>query len=162
MAGLAAVKLNKEASSILTGMASLVGTAVALKGIDAFVDTISNKMETRKFNGVIDYAKKKHPELRKVPHSDLKQWMGAFHTLSPKLSVNKELGSTMLATVHDYGGNIDLATAKMIADTGSKIGGKSQSEVLGYLSAGNSYRPRSEGSGSPAAGKTVGQRMAGR
>lgn len=141
MAGLSTVKLKKEAS-VLTGMASLVGTAIALKGIDAFIDTINDKMETKKFNGVIDYAKKKHPELRKVPHEDLKQWMGAFYTLSPKLSVNKELGSTMLATVHDYGGNIDLATAKMIADTGSKVGSKSQSEVIGYLSAGSSLRSK--------------------
>ena len=146
MAGLSTVKLKKEAS-VLTGMASLVGTAIALKGIDAFVDTISSKMETRKFNGVIDYAKKKHPELKKVPHADLKQWMGAFHTLSPKLSVNKELGSTMLATVHDYGGNIDLATAKMIADTGNKVGSKSQSEVIGYLSAGSSLRGKDSSRG---------------
>jgi len=67
-------------------------------------------------------------------------WMDAFHTLSPSIATNKELGSTMLMTAHDYGGNIDMATAKMISDTGSKAGGRSnKDEILSFVNAGKTF-----------------------
>lgn len=149
MAGLSTIKLEKEASiigDVGRAMGPIVVASMALKGIDSISDAIHDKIQTRKFNGVIDYAKKKHPELRKVPQADLKNWMGAFHTLSPKMSVNNELGSTMLATVHDYGGNIDLATAKLIAETGEKRSKQnSGTDVLGYIGAGSSLTSKRKG-----------------
>lgn len=116
----------------------IVGAAVALKGLNSFINAIDDRVEKNKFNKVISYAKSKHPELRKVPHQDMKNWMGAFYTLSPKIAVNKELGSTMLSTVHDYGGNIDLATAKLIAETGEKTSKQNGgTDMLAYIGKGS-------------------------
>jgi hypothetical protein len=144
MNGLATIRkeanFGKAMRSVGEAVVPIVGAAVALKGINSFINSVGDRMERRKFNGVIDYAKKKHPELRRVPHEDMKNWMAAFHTLSPKIAVNKELGASMLSTVHSYGGNIDLATAKLIAETGEKSrkqsSGDSQ-EILSYIGTGN-------------------------
>ncbi len=141
MNGLSTIKLKKEAgiSDVTKVMAPVVVTAAALKGVNMLANAIDDKMNKRKFNGVIDYAKKKHPELRKVPHDEMKNWMGAFYTLSPKMATNKELGATMLSTVHDYGGNIDLATAKLISETGEKRSKQNTGmDVLEFLNASNS------------------------
>lgn len=143
MNGLAS--LDKEAGAFnaamknetVQGMGAMVGAALVLKGITGLTDKMSDIKEKQKFNSVINFAKKKHPELKTVPQEKMLNWMDAFHTLSPKISVNKELGSTMLMTAHDYGGNIDLATAKMVADTGAKSGGAGhRDEILGYISGG--------------------------
>jgi len=124
----------------------VIGAAVALKGVDSLIDTIHSGVQKRKLNSVIDYAKKKHPELKKVPHQDMKEWMNAFYTLSPGIATNKELGASMLSTVHSYGGNIDLATAKLIADTGEKTHKQSgTSEFFGYVNAGNSMAKNNSG-----------------
>lgn len=147
MLGLSSIGIKKEANYNTAKQAAgmvvpIVGAAVALKGINAFIDTVSNKMDKRKFNGVIDYAKNKHPELKKVPQQDMKEWMNSFYTLSPSIATNKELGASMLSTVHDYGGNIDMATAKIIAETGNKAGAKhNESELLNYISTGRSITP---------------------
>jgi len=74
-----------------------------------------------------------------VPHEKLMQQMSAFYTLAPKASINKELGSSMLATTNDYGGNVDLATAKLISEIGDKSGrqgnGKKE-EILSFVTTG--------------------------
>jgi hypothetical protein len=114
--------------------------AAALKGISAATDYFHKKKDRNRFNNVITYAKKKHPELRDVPHDRLMNQMNAFYTLAPSVATNKELGSSMLVTTNDYGGNVDLATAKLIADIGSKSEGqaKKQEEILSFVSSGRS------------------------
>jgi len=117
-----------------------IAVAAALKGISAATNYFNEKADKNKFNEVISYAKKKHPELRDVPHEKLMSQMSAFYTLAPKAATNKELGSSMLVTTNDYGGNVDLATAKLISDIGSKsenIGNKTD-EVLGFITTGKS------------------------
>jgi len=141
MSGLSTVNIKKEASfdDLKKAVVPVLVTAAALKGVNSLADSISDKMNRRKFNGVISYAKQKHPELRKVPNDKMNNWMGAFYTLSPKMAVNKELGASMLATVHDYGGSIDLATAKLISETGEKRSKqKNGTEVLEFLNASSS------------------------
>lgn len=146
--------LSKVSSATSTGadlakqIVPVIGAAVALKGVDSLIDTIHSGIQKRKLNNVITYAKKKHPELRKVPHQDMKEWMNAFYTLSPGIATNKELGASMLSTVHSYGGNIDLATAKLIADTGEKTHKQSStSEFFGYVNAGNNVASKAGGKG---------------
>jgi len=145
MSGLSSLnkkELTKEASP-LKDIGVMVGAALAVKGITGLTDKFTDLKEKNKFNGVIQFAKQKHPELKSVPQDKMMGWMDAFHTLSPKISVNKELGSTMLMTAHDYGGNIDMATAKMIADTGSNSGAQGhKDDVISYLKAGQSFTPK--------------------
>ncbi len=64
--------------------------------------------------------------------------MEAFYTLAPKISVNKELGASMLATTNDYGGSVDLATAKLISEIGSKSEARhgSHEDMLAFISGG--------------------------
>ena len=137
MSGLSS--LNKE-SSWKSDIGTIVAGAVALKAITGTSDYFQSKQEERKFGKVIEFAKGKHPELGKVPQKKMMDWMDAFHTLAPKMAVNNELGSSMLLTAHDYGGNIDMATAKLIAETGSKSGSQGhREEVLGFISGGKSF-----------------------
>ncbi len=119
-----------------------VAAAVALEGISAATSAISEFKDKRKFNNVIDYAKKAHPELRDVPQSKLLQQMNAFYTLAPSVSTNKELGASMLATTNDYGGSVDLATAKLISDIGGKQKGGHRDAVLAAIGTGRSVVKR--------------------
>ena len=121
MAGLKS--LDKKAGlggAVAENALGAIAVASALKGISAATDYVKERTDKKRFNNVINYAKKKHPELRDVPHDKLMQQMNAFYTLSPKIAVNKELGASMLVTTNDYGGNIDLATAKLISEIGEK------------------------------------------
>lgn len=101
-------------------MGLLIGAGAALKGIDKLYDEGFKVKDKRGFADTISYAVKENPELKKVPPEKLNDWMHAFYTLSPKMAKNKVLASTMLTTTHNYGGNIDLATAKTIAETGHR------------------------------------------
>lgn len=138
--------LSKEAagdiisSGVKDSVLSGVAIAAALKGISAATDYFHEKTDKHKFNNVINYAKNKHPELRDVPHEKLMHQMNAFYTLSPKIAVNKELGASMLVTTNDYGGNIDLATAKLISEIGEKASKqkKNKEEILSFVSTGSS------------------------
>jgi hypothetical protein len=119
----------------------IIGAAAvgaALKGISAATDYINERTDRKRFNNVITYAKKRHPELRDVPHDRMMQQMNAFYALAPSVATNKELGSSMLVTTNDYGGNVDLATAKLIADIGHSSGKKESKndEVLAFITAG--------------------------
>jgi len=138
MSGLSTLRkesMNPVAEGVLGGVAM----AAALKGISAATDYFNRKTDRNKFNSVINYAKKRHPELRDIPHEKLVHQMGAFYTLAPKVAINKELGTSMLVTTNDYGGNIDLATAKLISEIGSKSseqGGGNRDEIIGFVQAG--------------------------
>ena len=158
MSGLAS--LDKEASRYGNGTKSgmktildnpitqMVGAALVLKGVTGITDKITDIKEERKFKGVVNYARDKHPELKKVPQDKMMNWMDAFHTLSPKIAVNKELGASMLMTAHDYGGNIDIATAKMISDTGNRSGERSsRDEIMGFINSGSGLINSSKGKG---------------
>ncbi len=117
-----------------------VAVGAALKGISAATEYVQEKTDRSRFNNVINYAKNKHPELRDVPKDKLMQQMNAFYTLAPKIATNKELGASMLVTTNDYGGNIDLATAKLISEIGAKSrdgkGVGKNDEVLAFVGAG--------------------------
>lgn len=147
MSGLSNIKKTAGyKQKLVEATVPLVAAAVAIKGINSFTDAIKGKLEKRKLNGVIDYAKKKHPELRKVPNNDMHEWMGAFYTLSPKIATNKELGASMLSTVHSYGGNIDLATAKLISEVGEKTSRQhNDSDVFQYMNTGAAIMNRADG-----------------
>ena len=72
MAGLST--LDKKAS-FGGQIATAAAAAIALEGIGAATAYLSDIKNKRKFDGVIDYAKKKHPELREVPKGKLIQQM---------------------------------------------------------------------------------------
>jgi len=108
------------ANDILLGAAGITAGTLGVKAADAATDAIRDMYDRHKYSETINYAQKKHPELKRVPKEQLVGWMDAFHTLSPRLAKNKELASSMLVTTHNYGNNIDLATAKLIADAGEK------------------------------------------
>ncbi len=113
--------------------------SMALKGVAAATDYLQEKSDKNKFAGVIDYAKRSHPELKKVPHNKLVAQMNSFYTLAPQAAVDKELGSSMLATTNDYGGTVDLATAKLVSDINGRSSGRgSTEEILGFVNAGSS------------------------
>ena len=118
--------------------AAVAGTALA--GISGASNAIGKSMDKSKFADVISYAKQKHPELRNVQDKQLNEWMKAFYALSPNIATNRELGASMLQMAKNYGGNIDMATAKMIAEAGAKSGGSNHGEtVLNFMSGGRSY-----------------------
>lgn len=134
--------LNKTASGRVIGtlkdpIVGAVAASLALEGIGAVTDKISEFADKRKFHKVIDYAKKKHPELRNIPRETMMDQMDAFYALAPRAAVNKELGSSMLATTNDYGGNVDLATAKLLSDIGrSSNSGGSREAILASINTG--------------------------
>jgi hypothetical protein len=139
MNGLSSLEKTSSYGGVAENALSAVAVAAALKGIGAATDYVHDKMDKRKFNTVIDYAKKRHPELKSVSHDKLVSQMGAFHALAPGISTNKELGASMLVTTNDYGGNVDLATAKLISEIGSKSAGQKgrQEELLSFVSSGS-------------------------
>ncbi len=145
MAGLSTIGKDLSKESAFGGevgkqVLGAVAIGAALKGIGAATDYVNEKTDRRRFNNVINYAKKRHPELRDVPHDRMMQQMNAFYALAPRVAINKELGTSMLVTTNDYGGNVDLATAKLIADIGAKTESpsKRQEEVLAFIGAGSS------------------------
>jgi len=101
------------------------GTTAALVGAEKVIQQTDDLMFKVKLNGIIKYAKRKHPELGQVSDSKLKAWAGAVYTLSPKMAGSKELMADAIYQIHQYGGNVDLATAKIIAEInkGSKSDG---------------------------------------
>ena len=140
----AASKFNsKPFKDMALGIGTMAAGALTIKAADAVADRIREALDKRKYNKVISYAQKKHPELKQVPKEQLAYWMDAFHTLAPKMATNKELASTMLVTAHNYGNNIDLATAKLIADTGEKASKQhgSTNEFVQLLNAGGGLAP---------------------
>lgn len=140
MNGLASVgKLKKEVSAQgMYPIAQVAAAALALKGINYIGNKISDARDKQKFHEVIGYADKKHPELKRVPYQQKLDWMDAFHTLSPKAATNKELGSSMLLTANEYGGNIDLATAKMIGSINSSGKSGGHDDLMSFISGGRS------------------------
>lgn len=137
MAGLSSLK--KESGymrNIAEPVAGATAFALALKGVAAATDYLHEKSDKKKFGGVISYAQKVHPELKKVPHDKMMMQMNSFYTLAPRVAVDKELGASMLATTNDYGGTVDLSTAKLVSDIGGRSSGGKQEEVLNFISAG--------------------------
>lgn len=94
--------------------------ALGLKGVDKLFEKYDAYADKKKFDKTIAYAKSENPELKKVPDSKLKSWMNSFYTLSHHLTNDKGIATSMLSTVNNYGGDIDLATAKLIAETGHR------------------------------------------
>ena len=97
---------------------------LALKATDKLHGKYDKWRDKKGFQKTIDHAKKHNPELRKVPNEKMMTWMDSFYTLSKEMTKDKGLASSMLSTVHNYGGDLDLATAKMIAETGNKATSK--------------------------------------
>jgi hypothetical protein len=98
----------------------MAGGAIALKGADQLSRKFGEYRDKRDFPGIVDHAKQTNPELKKVPTEKLHSWMNSFYKLAPHLAKDKGLATSMLSTVHNYGGDIDLATAKIIAEIGHK------------------------------------------
>ncbi len=138
MSGLSSIK--KEASamnSVLAPIGGALAFSMALKGVAAATDYLHEKSDRKKFAGIINYAKKEHPELKKVPHDKLVAQMNSFYTLAPRAATDHELGASMLATTNDYGGTVDLSTAKLVTDLNGRSGGQgSGDEILNFIGAG--------------------------
>jgi len=92
------------------------GTTATLVGAEKVIQQTDDLMFKIRLNSIVKYAKRKHPELGEVSDSKLKAWAGAVYTLSPRMADNKELMADAIYQIHQYGGNVDLATAKIIAD----------------------------------------------
>ena len=144
MSGLSTVENGLMHSDLGKTIVGTVAAATALKGIGAATQYTGEKLDRRKFNKVIDYAKKRHPELRSVPHDRMMNQMNAFYALAPRVSTNKELGASMLLTTNDYGGNVDLATAKMISEIGDKSHKQDNStnDVISFINTGRNLSKR--------------------
>lgn len=112
--------LSEGIKNIPQAAATIGGIALTMKGIDSGIDYAKEKMSKNKFGEIISHAKKKHPELKKVPDHELKEWMNSLHSISPNISTDKGLASTVLSTVNSYGGSMDLATAKLLSEIGHK------------------------------------------
>ncbi len=126
-------------SDIGSNLITAVGAGTLLGGISSVEKYLSKKVDHSKFANVISYAKQKHPELRNTQDKQMEEWMKAFYALAPSISTNKELGSSMLLMAKNYGGNIDMATAKMIADAGAKSGGSGHGEaMISFMTSGRS------------------------
>jgi hypothetical protein len=125
----------------MLGAAGIAAGALGVKTVDALTGMAKNVYDSSQYSSTIRYAKKKHPELKQVPEEQLTAWLDAYHTLSPRLASNKELASSMLVTTHNYGGNIDLATAKLIADAGDKANRQSNNsnEIVQIIGAGSNF-----------------------
>lgn len=121
-------------------MLGAAGAGVALAGVSHGEKFIGKMMDKSKFADVISYAKQKHPELRNTPDKQMNEWMKAFYSLAPSISTNKELGASMLLMAKNYGGHIDMATAKLIAETGHKSGnGSGHGEaMINFMATGRS------------------------
>ena len=137
MAGLL-YKIAAKSSSVkdvasLTGAAAATGLAIA--GVDKGLDYMGEKIFDAKIPNLIRYSKRKHPELASVSDSKLTHWVKALYTLSPKYASDPELTADALNQIHQYGGNIDLATAKMMADINRGVT-SSQSDNVKYVSTG--------------------------
>jgi len=94
--------------------------AAAIKGVDKLSKKYDEYSDKKKFSGIISHAKKENPELRRVPTKKLHSWMNTFYSLAPHIAKDEGLATSMLTTVHNYGGDVDLATAKMISEIGHK------------------------------------------
>jgi len=146
MAGL--LHLVKEASgtpkeeSVIKDAARLAGSiGIATTGVllaDKAIDLAGAQMYKAKIPTIMRYAIKKHPELQDVGESKLKQWLMALYTLSPKIASNQELAADALYQIYQYGGNFDLATAKIIADINKGVSG----DNVSYLTTGNAISKR--------------------
>ena len=106
------------------------GTTAALVGAEKVIQQTNDLMFKVKLGSIVKYAKRKHPELGKVSDSKLKAWAGAVYTLSPRMSNSKELMADAIYQIYQYGGNVDLATAKIIADINR---GSKSDEALKYI-----------------------------
>jgi len=107
--------------------------------MDKGLNHIDKRINQRKHKRVIAYAKKMHPELDfkkggNVTDEKLNNWIDALGVLSPEISTNKELGSSALLDIHNYGGRINSPYAKQVADTG-----KSTRSGKATLGIGNTY-----------------------
>jgi hypothetical protein len=111
---------SQESLKGLNTLGLMGAGAIALKGVDELSKKFKEYSHKRKFPKIIDYAKQSNPELKKVPSEKLHAWMNSFYRLAPHLTKDKGLATSMLSTVHNYGGNLDLATAKIIAEMGHR------------------------------------------
>jgi UTP:GlnB (protein PII) uridylyltransferase len=123
--------------SVLRDAANIVGSVgLATGGVmlaDKAINLAGEQMFKAKTSSYIRYAIKKHPELKEVGESTLKKWLLALYTLSPKLANNEELAADALYQIYKYGGNFDLATAKMLSD----ITKGTKHDNIPYIAAGN-------------------------
>jgi hypothetical protein len=123
--------------SVLRDAANIVGSVgLATGGVmlaDKAIDLAGKQMFKTKIPSYVRYAIKKHPELKEVGEKTLKKWLLALYTLSPKIADNEELAADALYQIYQYGGNFDLATAKMLAD----ISKGSKTDNIPYIATGS-------------------------
>lgn len=124
--------LYKDVGKIMLGA---LGIGLAEKAIDGVVDKVKDSITARDFEETskknIDHARKLYPELKERPMSELHGWMEAAHTISPKIAKNKVLSASYLKTVNDFGGNVDLSTAKMLSDINKNTASGNSDEYVG-------------------------------
>lgn len=100
-------------TAVLTG-------AGALKTLDYGTKKYKEHELSTDLNNNISFARQSKPELKNVDPNVLQEWMESIHALAPSMAKDKGLSATALQTVHRYGGNIDLATAKILSEIGEK------------------------------------------
>jgi hypothetical protein len=132
---------NSALMRVLSTAGTIGGTALGVAAADELLKSMGEQFYKVKIPGYIRYAKQKHPELKEVGENQLKMWVEAIYTIAPNFARNKELMADALYQIYQYGGNIDLATAKMLADV-NKGAGSSGRGKLDYITAAHTISNR--------------------
>lgn len=99
---------------------AVIAGAGAIKTLDYGTKQYEKYDLNKTLKSNIGFAKTLHPELKKVAPDTLHTWMKSIQALSPQMAKDPGLSASALQTVHRYGGNIDLATAKVMSEIGDK------------------------------------------
>lgn len=116
----------------LKSLGLIAGGAGVIKAVDKTYDAWKKYSDKEEFGGIIDHARKTNPSLKKVPNEKMHEWMHSLYALAPEVARDKGMASSMMNTVHNYGGEIDLATAKIVSEVGhrAKRDGKKVSDLV--------------------------------
>lgn len=104
-------------SNTLTAVLAGAGT---LKALDYGTKKYKEHEVSTELQDNVAFARQSKPELKKVDLSVLNEWIESIYSLAPSMAKDKGLSATALQTVQRYGGNIDLATAKILSEIGDK------------------------------------------
>jgi hypothetical protein len=131
---------GKRAISTARNAAEIVGSVgLATGGVmlaDKIVGAASEQMYKAKIPSLRRYAIKKHPELKEVGEKKLERWFLALFSLAPKIANDQELAADSLYQIYQYGGNFDMATAKILSD----INKGTKDNNLPFITTGNQIR----------------------